>query len=80
MPIQIANPAVVEKIEQLASETGLTKTAAVEKAVDAALQDSTRRKEELRRRVNALLAEIDKIPRIENPIDPLQWDENGLPI
>jgi antitoxin VapB len=80
MPIQIANPAVVEKIEQLASEAGLTKTAAVEMAVDAALKESTRRKEALRRRVYALLAEIDKLPRIENPLDPLQWDENGLPI
>lgn len=80
MPIQIANPAVVEKIETLAKETGLTETAAVEKAVDAALKHSNRRKEELRRRVDALLAEIDKLPRVENPIDPLQWDENGLPI
>ncbi len=36
MPIQIANPVVVAKIERLAAATGLTKTAAV-KAVDAML-------------------------------------------
>ena len=33
MALQIANPAVVEKIEALARATGLSKTAAVEKAV-----------------------------------------------
>jgi antitoxin VapB len=37
MPIQIANPVVVAKIERLAATTGLTKTAAVERAVDAML-------------------------------------------
>lgn len=80
MPIQIANPAVVEKIEQLAKETGLTKTGAVEKAVDAALKERSLHKEALRKRIYALLAEIDQLPRVENPIDPLEWDENGLPI
>jgi antitoxin VapB len=39
MPIQIANPKVIEKIERLAAATGLGKTAAVEQAVDAMLAD-----------------------------------------
>jgi antitoxin VapB len=39
MPIQIANPKVVARIERLSAACGLTKTAAVEKAVDAMLAD-----------------------------------------
>ena len=35
MALQIANPTVVAKIETLAKRIGLTKTAAVERAVDA---------------------------------------------
>lgn len=34
MPLQIANPTVVRKVEALAHATGLSKTAAVERAVD----------------------------------------------
>lgn len=80
MAVQIANPIVVEKIERLAKATGLTKTAVVEKALDALLVDESDRKEELRRRVNAILAEIDSIPDRPDAFDPLEWDENGLPI
>ncbi len=80
MPIQIANPVVVEKVERFAKAKGLTKTAAVERALDLALEDETRRKDELRRRVYALLAEIDSIPDRPDAFDPLEWDENGLPI
>ncbi len=39
MALQIANPTVVAKIERLARITGLTKTGAVERAVDALLAD-----------------------------------------
>jgi len=80
MAIQIANPVVVEKVERFAKAKGLTKTAAVERALDLALEDETRRKDELRRRVYALLAEIDRIPDRPDAFDPLEWDENGLPI
>jgi antitoxin VapB len=38
MALQIANPAVVDKIHELARVTGMTKTAAVEKAVDEMLK------------------------------------------
>jgi hypothetical protein len=37
MPIRIADPAVVAKIERLAAAAGLSKTAAVERAVDELL-------------------------------------------
>lgn len=40
MALQIANPAVVEKVNRLAALTGLSKTAAVEVAVDALLAES----------------------------------------
>lgn len=80
MPLQIANPVVIEKVERFAKAKGLTKTAAVERALDLALENETRRKDELRRRVYALLAEIDSIPDRPDAFDPLEWDENGLPI
>jgi antitoxin VapB len=39
MALQIANPLVVAKIEALARATGLSETAAVEKAVDRLLAE-----------------------------------------
>jgi antitoxin VapB len=80
MPIQIANPAVVAKIERLAAETGLSKTAAVEKAVDAML---ARRPEQSRQdtmaRFNAILAQLDRIPDRPDAFEAIEWDEIGLP-
>ena len=34
---------------------------------------------ERRRKLDAILAQIDKLPRHEGPSD-LEWDESGLPI
>jgi len=81
MPIQIANPAVVAKIEALAARSGLTKTAAVERAVDAMLQTQPTDSDaaSLRRRVEAILAQFDRIPDHPDAADPLEWDEIGLP-
>ena len=39
MPLQIANPEVVRKVDELAKATGLSKTAAVGRAVDRMLSD-----------------------------------------
>ena len=80
MPIQIANPTVVAKIERLAAVSGLSKTAAVEKAVDAmlaGLPDS--QPDDMRARFDAILAEFDKLPERPDAFDPLEWDEHGLP-
>ena len=33
-----------------------------------------------RRKLDALLAEIDRLPINRDAADPLEWDENGLPI
>ena len=80
MALQIANPVVVRKIETLARATGLTKTAAVEKAVDRLLaEQNLDRTADAWERLDALLAQIDQIPDLPNAFDPLEWDEHGLP-
>jgi antitoxin VapB len=80
MALQIANPTVVAKIERLARATGLSKTGAVEQAVDALLAkqvaDDGR---DACARMDAILAQLDRIPDQKVPFDPLTWDEHGLP-
>ena len=80
MPIQIANPVVVAKIKALAARSGLTKTAAVERAVDAMLTGRPADDHaSLRARMTAILAQLDRIPDLPEAQDPLDWDEIGLP-
>lgn len=80
MALQIANPAVVEKIEALARATGLTKTAAVEKAVDQLLaEQDVAWPDGAWERFDAILAQVDRIPETPGGFDPLEWDEHGLP-
>lgn len=81
MAIQIANPTVVEKVERLASLTGLNKTAAVEIAVDRLLEEAEAgpRRGRFSERAARLLAQIDAIPDRVAADDPLEWDELGLP-
>jgi antitoxin VapB len=80
MPIQIANPVVVAKIERLAAATGLTKTAAVEKAVDAMLEMRTSNSgNDSMARFHAILDQLDRIPVRVDALDPIEWDEHGLP-
>lgn len=78
MPLQIANPVVVDKVERLARATGLSKTAAVERAVDLLLRE-TQGAMEPGERFAALLAQIDRIPDRPDAHDPLAWDDQGLP-
>lgn len=76
MPVQIANPVVVAKIERLAAATGLTKAAAVEKAVDAMLQGNPDVSgDEFEARVRTILAQIDRIPDWPDAFEPLEWDD-----
>jgi len=37
-------------------------------------------REARRRKIDAILAEMDRIPKNEDAPDDLEWDENGLPI
>ena len=78
MALQIANPAVVRKVEQLANITGMSKTAAVERAVDRLLSE-VGTTSDAAERMAALLAQIDRIPDRPDAFDPLEWDEHGLP-
>ena len=78
MALQIANPTVVEKIEALARRTGLTKTSAVERAVDLMLSQ-TGQQDDAWDRFHAILAQIDRVPRLSEPAEPLEWDEHGMP-
>ena len=83
MALQIANPAVVAKVEHLANATGLSKTAVVDKALDRLLVEVTARSsgstKSGRSRLVALLAQLDQIPDRPDAFDPMQWDEHGLP-
>jgi antitoxin VapB len=80
MPVQIANPVVVAKIERLAAETGLSKTAAVEKAVDGMLAGRHGVSgDDFEAQATAILAQLDRIPVRADSFDPLAWDEHGLP-
>ncbi|SDX36298.1 type II toxin-antitoxin system VapB family antitoxin [Thiocapsa roseopersicina] len=78
MPLQIANPAVVGKVERLARVTGLSKTAAVERAVDQLLRELEGAAEPAAC-MRALLAQLDRIPDRADAFDPLPWGEAGLP-
>ena len=78
MPLQIANPEVIRKVDELAKATGLSKTAAVGRAVDRMLSElggDVRQVDQL----SALLAQLDRIPQRADAYDPLSWDEHGLP-
>ncbi len=79
MPFQIANPVVVGKVERLAKRTGLSKTAAVEQAVDRLLSELGA-PDDHSARLAALLAQLDRIPDRVDVTDPLKWDEHGLPV
>lgn len=81
MAIQIANPSVVAKIERLAMLTGLSKTAAVEIAVERVLgeADETAARSFARSGWSSILEQLHAIPDRSDAIDSLQWDEHGLP-
>jgi antitoxin VapB len=78
MPPQITDPAVVGKVERLARVTGLGKTAAVERAVDQLLRE-LKGAAEPAACARALLAQLDRIPDRADAVEPLAWDEAGLP-
>lgn len=79
MPLQIANPNVVRKVEALADALGLTKTAAVERAVDRLLLESGTETANDAGRMAALLRQLDRIPDRQDAEDALAWDAHGLP-
>ena len=81
MALQIANSRVVSKVERLAKAIGLTKTAAVERAVDQLLNETLgKANASLTATValNALLKQLDQVPDRPDAYEPLAWDEHGL--
>ncbi len=78
MALQIANPAVVSKVERLAKATGLSKTAVVERAVDRLISETVGIPDQIAS-MTALLAQLDRIPDRADAFDPLPWDQHGLP-
>ena len=78
IPLQIANPTVIRKVEQLAHVMGLTKTAAVERAVDALLRELSAAAP-IADRFAATLAQLDRILDRTDAHNPIEWDEQGLP-
>ena len=82
MALQIANPIVVKKVERLAKAVGLSKTAAVERAVDRLLGETVgdaKTKNIASANMAALLAQLDQVADRKDAFDPLAWDEHGLP-
>ena len=78
MALQIANPVVVAKVERLARVAGLTKTALVERAVDA-LAANTPTRTSSHQQMAALLAQLDQIPDRPDAFEAVTWDAQGLP-
>jgi len=80
MSLQIANQRVIEKIEALARATGLSKTAAVERAVDRLLSEQhLEPPDAVWQEFDAILSQLDKIGDRRNARDVPEWDEHGLP-
>ena len=77
MALQIANPVVVAKVERLARATGLTKTAVVERAIDALASQT--QSAAIPGQMAALLAQLDRVPDRADAENPLEWDGAGLP-
>jgi len=80
MPVQIANPQVVAKIERLSRAIGGGKTAAVEAAVDRMLTEmDIPASADPWRGLEALVAEMRRIPPRSDSFDAVPYDDAGLP-
>jgi antitoxin VapB len=77
VPLQIANPEVVAKVERLARATGLSKTAVVRQAVDRLARELQGSADS--GRMAAILNQLDRVPDSSDRFDPLEWDDQGLP-
>ena len=80
MPIQIANPDVVAKIELLSEITGLGKTAAVEAAVTKMIEEiGTAGSGDPWSRFDAILGQIRSLPPRPDAFLAVDYDDAGLP-
>ncbi len=80
MPIQIANPDVVSKIERLSRITGLGKTAAVEAAVTKMIEAiAAPESGDSWSRFTAILSQIQALPVRSDAFEAVEYDDLGLP-
>jgi len=79
MPIQIANPDVIRKIERLARVTGLGKTGAVDAAVGRMLSDLAAGQPESWPGLDAIVEQLRKVPPRPDAFEAVAYDEHGLP-
>ena len=81
MPVQIANPQVVAKIERLSRAIGVGKTAAVEAAVDRMLAQVSASPPEADpwSGIDAIVAQMHRIPPRPDSFEAVAYDEMGLP-
>jgi antitoxin VapB len=82
MALQIANPEVVGKIERLAALIGRTELDTIESAIDRFLENVQSKQPQpqtTNSRMLAILARVDSLPDLPNPVNPLCWDPQGLP-
>jgi len=59
--------------------TGLTKTAAVELAVDRLLHQTANARAGSALDMSALQAQLDQVSDRPDAFDPVEWDDQGLP-
>jgi antitoxin VapB len=79
VPIQIANPAVVARIEELAARTGLGKTGAVSAAVDRMLGELAAGPRDPWTGLHAIVAQMRRVPARPDAFEAVPYDEAGLP-
>jgi antitoxin VapB len=75
--IQLANPQVVEKVNRLAKQRGLTKTKVIDRALDVFSASQLEVAEPAA--FDALFRQMDQIQDLPVSRNPLEWDEQGLP-
>jgi antitoxin VapB len=80
MPVQIANPQVIAKIERLSRLTGLGKTATVEAAVDRMLSEyAADSSADPWAGIDAIVAQLHRIPPRHDSFEAVEYDDMGLP-
>jgi antitoxin VapB len=80
MSVQIADPQVIEKIERLSRLTGLGQTATVEAAVDRMLAElEGDASSDPWAGVDAIVAQLHRIPLRPDNFKAVEYDDIGLP-
>lgn len=80
MSVQIADPQVIEKIERLSRLTGLGQTETVEAAVDRMLSElAADASSDPWAGVDAIVAQLHRIPPRPDAFEAVEYDDMGLP-